>query len=47
VLTHRTRLGETLSFTYDNLGRLTRKTVPERTGLAATYTATTAAASSA
>jgi RHS repeat-associated protein len=38
VLTHRTRRGETLSYTYDNIGRVTRKTVPARSGLAATHT---------
>ncbi|HWT32004.1 MAG TPA: RHS repeat-associated core domain-containing protein, partial [Propylenella sp.] len=38
-VTHfRTRRGETLALTYDNLGRLIRKTVPERTGLARTHT---------
>jgi len=38
VLTFRTRRGETLTLTYDNLNRLTRKVVPERSGLAATHT---------
>lgn len=38
VLTRRTRHGETLTFTYDALNRLTRKTVPSRGGLAATHT---------
>jgi RHS repeat-associated protein len=34
----RRRDGTTLTFTYDALNRMTRKTVPERTGLAATHT---------
>lgn len=38
VTTFRTRRIETLTMEYDNLNRLTRKTVPERTGLARTHT---------
>ena len=38
VTTFRTRRNETLTMTFDNLNRLIRKTVPERTGLARTYT---------
>jgi YD repeat-containing protein len=38
VTAFRTRRNETLTMTYDNLNRLTRKTVPERSGLAQTYT---------
>lgn len=38
VQTFRNRMGETTSFTYDNLGRNTKVTVPERSGLAATHT---------
>jgi len=38
VTSFRTRANETLSLTYDNLGRLTIKGVPTRTGLATTYT---------
>jgi RHS repeat-associated protein len=38
VLTHTTRRGEQIRFTYDNLGRVITKVVPERTGLAATHT---------
>lgn len=38
VLTFRTRRNETLTMTYDNLGRLLTKVVPERSGLAATHT---------
>ena len=34
----RTRRGETLEMTYDNLGRMVRKTVPERSGLSRTHT---------
>lgn len=34
----RKRDGSTFAFTYDNLNQMTRKTVPERTGLAATNT---------
>ncbi|MEP2990316.1 MAG: RHS repeat-associated core domain-containing protein [Parasphingorhabdus sp.] len=37
-LTHRKRDGSTLSFQYDALNRVTRKTVPERTGLSSTHT---------
>ena len=37
-LTHRKRDGSVLAFTYDNLNRITKKTVPERAGLAATHT---------
>jgi len=38
VTSFRTRRGETLSLTYDNLNRLITKVVPERSGLAATQT---------
>ncbi len=38
ILTHRTRRGETFSYTYDNLSRVTHKDVPTRSGLAATHT---------
>lgn len=38
VLTRRTRAGDTLTFVYDALNRLTSKVVPERSGLAATHT---------
>ena len=38
VLTHINRANEQFSFQYDKLGRMTRKTVPERAGLAATHT---------
>lgn len=38
VLTRRTRAGETLSFAYDALDRLTSKVVPERSGLSSTHT---------
>ena len=38
VTSFRTRRGETLTLTYDGLNRLTRKTVPERSGLAHTNT---------
>ncbi len=38
VLTFRTRRGETLTMSYDNLNRLTSKAVPARAGLAATHT---------
>ncbi len=38
VTSFRTRRGETLTQTYDNLDRLTTKVVPERSGLAATHT---------
>lgn len=38
VVTRRTRAGETLSFAYDALGRLTSKIVPERPGLSSTHT---------
>ncbi|WP_252259812.1 RHS repeat domain-containing protein [Erythrobacter aurantius] len=38
VLTQRTRAGETFSFTYDKLNRLTHMDVPTRSGLASTYT---------
>jgi RHS repeat-associated protein len=38
VLTRRTRAGETLTFVYDALNRLTSKVVPERSGLPATHT---------
>ncbi|MDZ4328212.1 MAG: RHS repeat domain-containing protein, partial [Pseudomonas sp.] len=37
-LTQRKRDGSVLAFTYDNLNRITKKTVPERVGLAATHT---------
>jgi RHS repeat-associated protein len=38
VASFRTRRNETITLTYDNLGRLTRKEVPPRTGLASTHT---------
>lgn len=38
VLTFLTRRGETFNFTYDKLGRMTRKDVPTRAGLNATHT---------
>jgi RHS repeat-associated protein len=38
VLTQRTRRGETLQFTYDNVGRITSKNVPTRSGLASSHT---------
>jgi RHS repeat-associated protein len=38
VLSFRTRRGEMFNFTYDKLGRLTRKDVPTRVGLNATHT---------
>lgn len=38
VLTMRTRAGESFTFTYDDLNRLTHKDVPARTGLATTHT---------
>ncbi|MCP5392924.1 MAG: RHS repeat-associated core domain-containing protein [Sphingomonadaceae bacterium] len=38
ILTHRTRAGETFSYAYDDLGRVTVKDVPTRSGLAATHT---------
>ena len=38
VTSFRTRRGETLSLTYDNLNRLVTKVVPERSGLATTHT---------
>ncbi|MBA4163082.1 MAG: hypothetical protein C0510_00395 [Erythrobacter sp.] len=38
VLTFRTRRAETLTLTYDNLGRLATKLVPNRSGLATTHT---------
>lgn len=38
VLTRRNRMGETLTYNYDDLGRLLTKVVPERTGLATTHT---------
>jgi len=38
VTTFRTRRGETLTLTYDNLNRLTLKDVPTRSGLATTHT---------
>src|SRR3546814_10756821 len=37
-LTLRKRDGLTLSYTYDNLNRVTRKTVPARSGLSTTHT---------
>lgn len=37
ILTSRNRAGETMTFGYDNLGRLTSKQLPARPGLAATY----------
>src|SRR3546814_16670782 len=37
-LTLRKRDGLTLSYTYDNLNRVTRKTVPARSGLSSTHT---------
>ena len=38
VLTFRTRRAETIQLIYDNLNQLVTKLVPERSGLAATYT---------
>jgi len=38
ILTHRTRRNETFTYAYDNLGRVTSKLVPNRTGLATTHT---------
>ncbi|MXO57689.1 RHS repeat domain-containing protein [Pontixanthobacter gangjinensis] len=38
ILTHRTRRNETFNYTYDNLGRVTVKDVPTRSGLASTHT---------
>ncbi|MEO8062401.1 MAG: RHS repeat-associated core domain-containing protein [Pseudomonadota bacterium] len=38
VSTFRTRRNETIGLTYDNLNRLVTKTVPERSGFAATHT---------
>jgi RHS repeat-associated protein len=38
VLTLRTRRGETITYGYDNLNRLTSKMVPNRTGLATAHT---------
>ena len=38
VTSFRTRRGETLSLTYDNLNRLTKKVVPQRSGLSSTHT---------
>src|SRR5690606_804902 len=38
VTSFRTRRAETLTLTYDNLGRLIVKDVPTRSGLAATHT---------
>lgn len=38
ILTHRTRAGETFAYTYDDLGRMTEKDVPARSGLATTHT---------
>ncbi len=38
VLTRRTRAGETLTFVYDALNRLTSKIVPERSGLSSIHT---------
>ena len=38
VLTIRTRTGETFTFTYDDLNRLTHKDVPTRSGLSTAYT---------
>ncbi|MBD3813677.1 MAG: RHS repeat protein, partial [Betaproteobacteria bacterium] len=38
VLTHRSRAGETFTFAYDNLGRVTSKDVPARSGLSSTHT---------
>ncbi|WP_165961170.1 RHS repeat-associated core domain-containing protein [Qipengyuania sediminis] len=38
VVTRRTRAGETLTFVYDALDRLTTKIVPERSGLSSTHT---------
>jgi len=35
---YRKRDGSTLSYTFDNLNRVTRKTVPERSGLSSTHT---------
>jgi RHS repeat-associated protein len=38
ILTHRTRRNETITYTYDNLGRVTSKLVPNRSGLSTTHT---------
>jgi len=38
VTSFRTRAGETLNLTYDNLNRLVTKIVPERSGLSSTHT---------
>ena len=38
ILTHRTRRNELFSFTYDNLGRVTHKNVPNRSGLNTAHT---------
>ncbi|WP_297320660.1 RHS repeat-associated core domain-containing protein [Novosphingobium sp.] len=38
VTSYRTRRGETLAFVFDALGRMTGKTVPERSGLSSTNT---------
>ncbi|MBD3729426.1 MAG: hypothetical protein IE933_06935, partial [Sphingomonadales bacterium] len=35
---HRSRAGETFTFAYDNLGRVTSKEVPTRSGLSTTHT---------
>ena len=41
ILTHRSRLGETISYTYDNLNRVLTKIVPPRSGLSSTHTRNT------
>eukprot|EP00913_Durusdinium_trenchii_P015458 g14519.t1 len=38
ILTHRTRRNETISYSYDNLNRVTSKIVPNRSGLSTTHT---------
>lgn len=38
VTSFRTRRGETLAMTYDNLNRMTKKVVPERSGLSPSHT---------
>lgn len=38
IVTHSTRRGENILYTYDDLGRVTRKTVPARSGLSSTHT---------
>ncbi|MDN3644631.1 RHS repeat-associated core domain-containing protein [Pontixanthobacter aestiaquae] len=38
ILSHRSRRNELITFTYDDLGRLTHKNVPNRAGLSTTHT---------